>query len=78
MLGALMVVAVPNSDQDRLDRTWKSLGPMPEAGIRHRQDQKLMFYEQRFGDHGSSTARPEQAGDRYEKVDEKYAEITHH
>jgi hypothetical protein len=51
---------------------------MPEEGIRHRQDQKLMFYEQRFGDHGSSTARSEQAGDRYEKVDEKYAEITHH
>ena len=37
-----------------------------------------MLDEQRFGDDGSSTARSEQLGDRYEKMDEKYAEITHH
>ncbi len=37
-----------------------------------------MFYEQRLSNDGPSTARSEQAGDRYEKVDEKYGEITHH
>jgi flagellar biosynthesis GTPase FlhF len=37
-----------------------------------------MFYEQRFRNHGSSTARSEQAGDRYDQVDEKYSEITYH
>jgi hypothetical protein len=37
-----------------------------------------MFYEQRFSNDRPSTARSEQAGDRYEKVDEKYGEITHH
>jgi len=37
-----------------------------------------MFYEQRFSDDGSSTARPEQACNRYDKVYEKYGEITHY
>ena len=27
-----------------------------------------MYYQQRFGDDGLSTARPEQAGNRYDKV----------
>jgi len=30
-----------------------------------------MFHEQRFGDDGSGTARPEQAGNRYDKVYQK-------
>jgi hypothetical protein len=30
-----------------------------------------MFHKQRFGDDGSSTTRPEQAGKRYDKVDKK-------
>ena len=42
------------------------------------EDQKLMFHKQRFSDDGSSTARPEQAGNRYDKVYEKYGEITYH
>jgi len=42
------------------------------------EDQKLMLDEQRFGDAGTSTARSEQAGNRYDKVYEKYGEITHH
>ncbi len=37
-----------------------------------------MLYEQRFGDDRASTARLELAGDRYDKVVEKYGEITHH
>jgi hypothetical protein len=37
-----------------------------------------MLDEQRFGGDGPSTARPEQAGDCYDKVDEKYGDITHH
>ena len=41
-------------------------------------DQKLMFDEERFGDHGPSTTRSKHAGDCYEKVDENYGEITHH
>lgn len=36
-----------------------------------------MLDQQRFGDDGPSTARSEQAGDGYEKVDENYDEITH-
>jgi hypothetical protein len=42
------------------------------------KNKKLMFYEQRFSNYGPSTARSEQVGDRYEKVDEKYSENTHH
>lgn len=42
------------------------------------EDQKLKFHEQRFGDDGSSTTRPEQAFNRYDKVYEKYGEITYH
>ncbi len=37
-----------------------------------------MFYEQRFGDDGTSTTRSEQAGNRYDKMYEKYGEITHY
>jgi hypothetical protein len=37
-----------------------------------------MSYEQRFSNDGSSTTRPEQAGNRYDKVNEKYGEITYH
>ena len=37
-----------------------------------------MFYEQRFSNDGPSTARPEQADNRYDEVYEKYGEITHH
>jgi hypothetical protein len=37
-----------------------------------------MFYEQRFSNDRPSAARSEQAGDRYEMVDEKYGQITHH
>jgi hypothetical protein len=37
-----------------------------------------MFYEQRFGDDGSSTTRSEQAGNRYDKVYEKNGEMTYH
>ena len=37
-----------------------------------------MFYQQRFGDDGSSTTWSEQAGNRYEKVYEKCGEITYH
>ena len=41
------------------------------------EDLELMLNEQRFGDDGTSTARSEQAGNRYDKVYEKYCEITH-
>ncbi len=41
-------------------------------------DQKLMFYKQRFSNDGPSTARAKQAGDRYDKMYEKYGEITHY
>jgi hypothetical protein len=37
-----------------------------------------MFYEQRFGDDGTNTIRFKQAGNRYDKMYEKYGEITHH
>jgi hypothetical protein len=37
-----------------------------------------MFYEQRFCNDGPSTARSEQASDRYDQVDEKYGEMAHH
>ena len=37
-----------------------------------------MFYEQRLSNDGPSSARSEQAGDRYEKMDQKYGEITYH
>ena len=42
------------------------------------QDHKLVFYEQRFSNDGPSTAKSGQAGDRYEKVDQMYGEITYH
>jgi hypothetical protein len=37
-----------------------------------------MFYEQRFSYNRPRPAGPEQAANRHEKVDEKYAEITYH
>ena len=37
-----------------------------------------MLDKQRFGNNGSSTARPEQAGDCYKQVYEKYGEIPHY
>ena len=42
------------------------------------KNKKLMFYEQRFSNDRPSTARSEQAGYGYDKVDEKYGEMTHH
>ena len=42
------------------------------------ENQKLMFHEQRFGGDGSNTARPRQAGNRYDKVYEKNGEVTYH
>jgi hypothetical protein len=37
-----------------------------------------VFYEQRFGDYGTGTTMPKQAGDRHDKVYEKNGEVTHH
>ena len=37
-----------------------------------------MFYEQRFGEDGSSTTRSEQAANRYDKVYEKNGEMSYH
>ena len=41
-------------------------------------DQKLIFCKQRFSNDGPNVAKSDNAGDRYEKVDKKHGEITHH
>jgi hypothetical protein len=37
-----------------------------------------VFYEQRFGNDGTSATRSKQAGNRYAKVYEKNGEVTYH
>jgi len=37
-----------------------------------------MFYQQRLSNDGASTAWPKQAGHCYDKMYEKYGEITHY
>ncbi len=39
------------------------------------EDQKLMHDELRFGDDGTSTVGSEQAGERYDQMDEKKSEV---
>jgi len=41
------------------------------------KDQKLVHYQQRFGDDGSRTTRAEQACNRYDKVYEKHGDLTY-
>jgi len=48
------------------------------AKLIHDHHHPVGLENQRFGDDGSSTTRPKQAGNRYDKVYEKNGEITNH
>jgi hypothetical protein len=42
------------------------------------EDQQLVFYEQRFSNHGPNATGSWQKGNRYNKVYEKHGEIVYH